>query len=160
MRRRPWRDAPQKPYVARNAAATSAIMSRIRGTNNKAELLLRKELWRRGYRYRLYAKGLPGTPDLVFASSRVLVYVDGDFWHGRALMEGGESALRHVFRTERQDYWVARIKKNVGRDRRTTKSARKLGWKVIRLWERDILLDLSGAANFVERTIVAAMKRR
>jgi DNA mismatch endonuclease (patch repair protein) len=150
MKKLGWRPAPQRKYRPRTAAKTSAIMASIRGRNNKAEVALRKTLWRRGLRYRLYDRKIPGSPDLVFVGSRVVVYVDGDFWHGRAMVEGGVEALSHVFRTERRDYWIGRIKRNVARDERNRKMARKLGWHVVRLWERDILNDVPSAAALLE----------
>lgn len=160
MKKLGWRPAPQREYKPRTAATTSAIMARVRGRDNKAEMLLRKELFRRGYRYRLYDKEIPGTPDIVFASARVAVYVDGDFWHGRALLEGGEEALHHVFRTERRSYWIDRIKRNVDRDKRSRLAARRLGWRTVRVWERDVLNDVSDAALFIERIIRKRLHKR
>jgi DNA mismatch endonuclease (patch repair protein) len=153
VKRQGMRPAPVRPYSPRKASATSAIMSKIRSKNNRAELELRRELWKRGYRYRLYAAELPGRPDIVFRQRRLAILVDGDFWHGRALIEGGPRALQSVFRTERRDYWLKKITRNVERDSSNTKKLRKLGWRVVRLWERDILADVSAAADLVERIL-------
>jgi DNA mismatch endonuclease, patch repair protein len=128
-------------------------MSRVRSRDNRAELALRREIWRRGYRYRLFDKRLPGTPDLVFPKYGVVVFVDGDYWHGRALVEGNEERLRKSFRTERRDWWVAKISRNVARDRQATEALRDLGWAVVRLWERDVLADLTGAADAVQHAL-------
>ena len=103
----------RKRYKPRDPVVTSHIMRAIRGRDNKAERLLRSELWQRGLRYRLYAKTLPGKPDIVFRSARVAVFVDGDFWHGRRFLEGGRRALRAMFRPEKRDWWERKIRGNV-----------------------------------------------
>jgi len=114
-------------------------MAAIRGTNNAAEVAFRRRLWWLGLRYRLYAPDLPGKPDIVFRSAKVAVFVDGDFWHGRVLVERGESELRKQFRTKRREWWISKIKRNVERDARVNELLRAGGWRVVRLWEKDVL---------------------
>jgi DNA mismatch endonuclease, patch repair protein len=124
----------------------SRIKQRNRAKDTKAEMLLRRELWRRGLRYRLHAVDLPGKPDIVFRGARVAVFCDGDFWHGRnsparlARLAGGANA----------PYWVAKITANIERDRRNNRKLRLAGWKVVRLWETDIVRDIGRAASRVE----------
>lgn len=76
------------------SAKTSRRMAAIGSRNNRAEVALRKELWKRGFRYRLYDQRLPGKADLVFPRYRSVIFVDGDFWHGRRFREQGKQALR------------------------------------------------------------------
>jgi DNA mismatch endonuclease (patch repair protein) len=130
--------------------ATSRIKQRNRSRDTKAEMLLRKELWGRGLRYRLHAPGLPGKPDLVFSKARVVVFCDGDFWHGRRWHQRREKLGRGANAL----YWTAKIAANVARDRRNTRKLRLAGWTVIRIWETDILRDVRRAAQLVERAIV------
>lgn len=125
-------------------------MSSVRGKNNRAEVALRKALWRRGFRYRLYAKDLPGTPDIVFRRHKLAVFVDGDFWHGRVLRERGPGALAASIRTERRDYWIAKIEKNAARDITSVERLEALKYAVLRFWERDILKDVTPAVVAVE----------
>lgn len=146
----------RRPYKPRDPAITSAIMSAVRGRNNKADLALRRELWKRGRRYRLYVKSLYGTPDLVFRSQRVAVFVDGDYWHGRTLIERGREALASVFHESKQAFWVAKITRNVNRDAENTRLLREGGWHVIRLWESDVLRDIPRAADVIERALDSA----
>lgn len=143
----------RRPYRPRDPKLTSAIMAAVRGKNNRAEVALRKELWRRGLRYRLYDKRLPGCPDIVFRSARVAVFVDGDYWHGRAFIENGLAGLRRVFRTERRAYWIAKIKRNVERDRRTSADLLDLGWRVVRVWESGVLKDVVAMADRVASSL-------
>ena len=127
----------------------SRIKQRNRSRDTKAEVLLRKELWRRGLRYRLHPSDLRGKPDLVFRLARVVVFCDGDFWHGRhwrsrrEKLEQGANAA----------YWTAKIAANVARDRRNTRLLRQAGWTVVRLWETDILRDVTRAVRRVERAV-------
>jgi DNA mismatch endonuclease, patch repair protein len=137
--------------VSRNMAA-------IRGRNNRTELALRKELHRRGHRYRLYVTGIVGTPDIVFVRERTVVFIDGDYWHGRVLKEGGPSAFDQRFKTERREWWRTKLLRTIDRDQRTTLQLVADGWTVIRLWESEVKSDVRRAAAVVER--VLRRKRR
>ena len=128
----------------------SRIKQRNRSRNTKAEVLLRKELWRRGLRYRLHAADLPGKPDIVFRRARVVVFCDGDFWHGRRWRE----RMEKLARGSNAAYWTAKIAANMARDRRTTRRLRAAGWIVVRLWETDVLGDVARVARRVERTVM------
>src|SRR5881227_2669414 len=101
-------------------------MSRIRSRDTKPEMTIRKLVHARGLRFRKHAKALPGTPDLVFPSARVAVFVDGDFWHGWRFPE---------WRDGLAPYWLAKIERNRARDQRNFRRLRHMGWTVIRLWE-------------------------
>jgi DNA mismatch endonuclease, patch repair protein len=148
-----WRKPPKKPYKPRDPSLTSSMMSQVKGKNNKAEIALRKELWKRGYRYRLYDPRLPGKPDLVFSGCKVVVFIDGDFWHGRALIEQGEEALLQAIRTERNKWWLEKLSKTVERDKKVTQELKDNDWKVIRLWESQVKADVKIAADRVEELL-------
>jgi len=123
----------------------SRIKQRNRSRDTKAELELRKELWRHGLRYRLCAVDLPGKPDIVFRRARVAVFCDGDFWHGRRW----QSRRERLARGTNAAYWTAKIAANVARDRRNTRLLRTAGWTVVRLWETDVLRDVARAGTKV-----------
>jgi DNA mismatch endonuclease (patch repair protein) len=139
----------------RSAATISRNMSAVRTRDTKAELILRKAIWRRGYRFRVCRRDLFGKPDLIFAGARLAVFIDGDFWHGRRLVEQGVEALRATFRTPRADWWLAKITRNVERDQEVTATLRAAGWEVVRLWERDIIKN----PELVVRKIAAILRR-
>jgi DNA mismatch endonuclease (patch repair protein) len=120
-----------------------------RSADTKHELLLRSELWRRGLRFRKNRADLPGKPDIVFASARVAVFCDGDFWHGR----NWQRLSSQLQKRANPDYWCRKIQANRVRDKRTTVSLAKLGWRVIRLWENDIHANPQNAADDVERAV-------
>jgi DNA mismatch endonuclease, patch repair protein len=104
---------------------------------------------------------LPGKPDLVFARARVVVFCDGDFWHGKGLY----ARLKRLADGHNGAYWVAKIHGNVRRDRRQTRALREAGWHVLRYWESDIKKDAAAiaakiAAAVYERTDLATVRPR
>ena len=128
-------------------------MSAIKGHENRTESALRKALHRMGLRYRKYAKGLPGRPDIIFPKQKVAVFVDGDYWHARLLRENGLQALEAKLRTPTRGYWLAKFQRRVCFDDEVSARLEGLGWKVIRLWESDIVHDIEGAARQVAITV-------
>src|SRR4051812_33828124 len=132
----------------RDASVTSAIMSKVRSKDTKAELALRRVLHAHGVRYRLHARDLIGSPDLVNRSRRVAVFVDGDMWHGNPAEPSrrGRDSFADLFPT-RTEWWLAKIERNKARDAEVTEALTKAGYRVIRLWERDVLADPQAAAE-------------
>src|SRR5215471_77051 len=92
--------------------ASAAARGASRKVNTRCELLLRRTLWRRGLRYRVHHSGLPGRPDIVFPKHSVVVFCDGDFWHGRDL----DMRLTKLTHGHNAAYWVAKVEANVDRD--------------------------------------------
>jgi DNA mismatch endonuclease (patch repair protein) len=112
-----------------SAQKRSAVMARIRGKDTQPELLARRALHAMGYRYRLYRRDLPGTPDIVFPSRRKVVFVHGCFWHGH-------SGCRHaVMPATRPEFWAAKIRRNQERDADALAQLQAQGWRVLVLWE-------------------------
>lgn len=106
----------------------SAQMSRIRGSNTKLEVLVRKGLHARGLRYRLGGAKLPGRPDIVLPKYRTVVFVHGCFWHGHGC------PLYRLPKT-RPEFWADKIGKNRIRDLRVTAELEALDWRVLTVWE-------------------------
>ncbi|KAB2670027.1 DNA mismatch endonuclease (patch repair protein) [Ochrobactrum sp. RC6B] len=109
-------------------ATRSRNMAAIRATNTKPELIIRKGLHARGFRYRLHAKELPGKPDLMLPKYRAAVFINGCFWHGHDC---------HLFRwpATREEFWRAKIGDNVARDERNLTELRNAGWRIGVIWE-------------------------
>ena len=103
-------------------------MSRIRGSNTKLEVRVRKGLYARGIRYRLGGRGLPGRPDILVPRYKTAILVHGCFWHGHSC---------HLFRLPktRQEFWADKIGKNQVRDQRNRAQLESLGWRVLEVWE-------------------------
>jgi DNA mismatch endonuclease (patch repair protein) len=129
------------------------MMAAVQGRENAAEITLRKALWRLGYRYRVQARDLVGRPDIVLPKYRTVIFVDGDFWHGRALVEGGEAQLRQVIRGQRFDWWRAKLARNIARDVAVTDELRATGWRVVRVWESELKTDFASTVSRVTRAI-------
>jgi DNA mismatch endonuclease (patch repair protein) len=115
-------------------------------------MALRRSLWRLGLRYRLNQRDLPGNPDVVFRRQRLAVFVDGDFWHGR----DWEQRKERLRSGNNNTYWIAKISYNRDRDHRNNALLNDLGWRVLRLWETDILKDPDLAASQVEALLASA----
>jgi DNA mismatch endonuclease (patch repair protein) len=105
-------------------------MAAIRGKNTRPELIVRKGLWKRGFRYRLNHKRLPGHPDLVLRKYRTCIFVNGCFWHGHE----GCSKIPSTNR----EFWEAKILRNKERDIETQKELAKMGWHCITVWECEL----------------------
>jgi len=110
----------------------SHCMSRIRGKNTKPEILVRKELHARGFRFRLHNKKLPGSPDIVLPRYGVAIMVNGCFWHGH---KGCQYATKPKSNVE---FWETKIARNRHRDEVTTAHLEALGWHVITVWECEL----------------------
>jgi DNA mismatch endonuclease (patch repair protein) len=102
-------------------------------------------------RYRLNGKRLAGRPDIVFPSRRVVVFVDGDFWHGR----DWRRRRQKLAQGHNAEYWVAKIRGNIERDRRQTRALEREGWTVLRFWESDIQRDTAGIAEQIRGLVRA-----
>jgi DNA mismatch endonuclease (patch repair protein) len=110
-------------------------MSRIRSRDTRPELIVRSLVHQMGYRFRLHRRDLPGTPDLVLPSHRKVIFVHGCFWHLHRCRYG------QVFPRKNAEFWSAKRMANVERDRRNVRQLRRLGWRVLVVWEcwtRDI----------------------
>ena len=112
--------------------ARSMNMSHIRSTNSKPEEIVRKYLFAEGFRYRKNVKKLPGCPDIVLSKYKTVIFVNGCFWHKH-------DCPRFVWPSSNQDYWRPKILRNVERDNQNRKELEALGWKVITVWECEIM---------------------
>lgn len=114
----------------------SKIMSCIRGKDTKPEIMLRKELFKRGFRYSLKHKfkELNFTPDMVMISRKTCVFVDGCFWH--------KCPECYERPKSNKDYWERKIERNIQRDKEQNEFLKSKGWNVIRVWEHEILENL------------------
>lgn len=112
-----------------NSATRSRMMSSIRGANTKPEMVLRRLLHASGIRYRLFARDLPGKPDLVFAGKRAVVFVNGCFWHRHEGCHWCTVPATNV------SFWQKKFEGNMARDIRNTAHLREMGWRVAIVWE-------------------------
>ena len=107
-------------------------MQAVKNSGSEIELLLRKELWSRGMRYRKNAKKIFGKPDIVFIRKKIAVFCDSEFWHGYD-WENHKNDIK-----SRRDFWIPKIERNMERDREVTERLKAEGWTVIRFWGEQI----------------------
>lgn len=132
----------------RTSEQISYNMSRIRGKDTKIELMLRKELWSRGIRYRKNVNHIIGKPDIAFIGLKVAVFCDSEFWHGHNWKE-----RKHAFKTNKEK-WIAKIERNIERDGEVNRFLEGQGWTVLRFWGNEIKNDVSGCADEIESVLI------
>ncbi len=109
----------------------SEIMSKIRSKNTKAEVLVFRELRRRGIYFQKHYKQVAGNPDIALPRKKKAVFIDGDFWHGYRFNEQKKRLPKK--------YWIGKIEGNIVRDRKNRAKLKRKGWQVLRVWEHDLL---------------------
>lgn len=108
-------------------------MSQIRSKDTKPERIVRSLLHSLGFRFRLHSKELPGKPDLTLKKYKTVIFVNGCFWHHH------KNCKRATFPKTNKDYWIPKIKRNLQRDRDNEHQLKKMGWKVITIWECQVM---------------------
>lgn len=124
-------------------------MSHIRAKDTKPEVIVRRWLWAEGFRYRLYVKGLPGSPDIVMRKYKTVIFINGCFWHGHNLTfsnDGNDSMTMSEYGNvvdskccripkSRTEFWIQKITRNMQRDYINVMRYKKAGWHVLTVWE-------------------------
>lgn len=114
-------------------------MAAIRSKDTKPEIIVRRGLWSRGFRYRLNHKGLPGRPDIVLKKYRTCIFVNGCFWHGHNVdMDILRNSTCCKIPKSNRDFWVAKIQRNKERDKEDQRKLAKMGWHCILVWECEL----------------------
>lgn len=126
------------------AEQRSKNMAAIRNKDTGIEIALRKELWRRGLRYRKNYRRLPGTPDIVFIGKKVAVFCDSEFWHGYDWEKRKDKIGSN------REYWIPKIERNIRRDSDVEVELLALGYEVLRFWDHEIKKDVSACADHIQ----------
>ena len=135
--------------MAKTAEQISYNMRQVKNKDSKIEVMLRKELWSRGLRYRKNVNSIYGKPDIVFIGKKVAVFCDSEFWHGYNWEE-----RKHDFKSH-QEFWIPKIERNMERDKEVTAELERQGWTVLRFWGRDIKKNLHECADIIEKAVRA-----
>lgn len=122
-------------------------MSKVKNKGSKIEVMLRKELWSRGIRYRKNAKTVFGHPDIVFKGKKVAVFCDSEFWHGYDWEKRKNDFKSH------QEFWIPKIERNMQRDVEVTSELEEQGWTVIRFWGNEIKVDVANCAGVIQKAL-------
>lgn len=124
-------------------------MSKIKGKNTKIEIVLRKALWNKGYRYRKNYKTLPGSPDIVLTKYRIAIFCDSEFFHGK----DWDVLKCRLEKGKNSNYWIKKIERNIQRDIENDQVLQYLGWTVIHFWGKDILKYPDECIHVIEEII-------
>lgn len=125
-------------------------MSRIRSRDTSIETVFRKALWHNGIRYRKNYKPLPGKPDIAITKHRIAIFCDGEFWHGK------DWEVKKLKLKGNREFWIAKIERNMNRDKETDRLLYAMGWKVLHFWGNDIKKDIASCVEEVMETIIQA----
>ena len=123
----------------------SALMSRIRGKDTGPERIVASKLKELGLEFESHTRDLPGRPDFVFREEKVAVFVEGDFWHGWQFPR---------WRDKLSEKWEIKIEQNRKRDARNHRRLRRMGWRVVRVWEHQIQNDLPSCVERIRSSIL------
>jgi DNA mismatch endonuclease (patch repair protein) len=107
-------------------------MSRIRSTDTKPEMLVRRFLHKNGFRYRLHVKNMPGKPDIVLPKYKTVIFIHGCFWHGH------EGCKYYVVPKTRTEWWLNKIGGNITNDANSETILKAAGWNIIKIWECEL----------------------
>jgi DNA mismatch endonuclease, patch repair protein len=129
----------------------SKIMSRIRKTDSKPEVIVRKFLFSNGFRYRLNVRKLPGCPDIVLPKYKTILFINGCFWHAH------NNCKYNKMPKSNYNYWIPKINGNVKRDIVNRKRLQKMGWKILILWECEII---GNNGEKLLRNLIKTLKKR
>jgi DNA mismatch endonuclease Vsr len=119
-------------------------MQAVKNKDSQIELLLRRELWSRGLRYRKNVNRIYGKPDIVFIGKKIAIFCDSEFWHGYNWEERKKDFKSH------QEFWIPKIERNMERDAEVTAKLESEGWTVIRFWGNEIKKNTTQCANIIE----------
>lgn len=135
-------------------STVSRRMASVGQRDTMPELVLRRELHRRGLRYRLHAAHLPGTPDIVFPREKIVIFVNGCFWHRH------KGCPRASMPKSNQEYWQRKFRDNVARDERNRLELADIGWTPIIVWECEIRTSFEKTVNMVHKAVTDARNTR
>lgn len=124
-------------------------MKNIKSRDTAIEVILRKALWKKGYRYRKNYDKLPGHPDIVLTKYKIVIFCDGEFFHGK----DWEKLKIRLEKSNNSKYWIRKIARNMERDEEVNEQLRNLGWSVLRFWGKDIKKDIDSCIKIIEKSI-------
>ena len=129
----------------------SKMMSAVRAKNTKLETEIRRRLFAQGFRYRLHARDLPGTPDMVFPKYSTVIFVHGCFWHYHG-------CSRSTIPDNRRDWWRKKLEDNRTRDAKALTELRRDGWRVVVIWECSVRRPGIDRQKAIDRVCLRAVK--
>ena len=133
--------------MKKTAEQISYNMRMVKSRDSDIELILRKDLWKRGIRYRKNVRRIYGNPDIAFIGLKIAVFCDSEFWHGYEW-----DKKRDDFKSNRE-FWVTKIERNIERDKEVNEKLTAEGWVVLRFWGKEIKKETSKCGDIIEKAI-------
>jgi len=133
--------------LKKTAEQISYNMRMVKNKDSDIEQILRKELWKRGIRYRKNVRRIYGNPDIVFIGLKIAVFCDSEFWHGYDW-----DNRKKDFKSN-QEFWIPKIERNMERDKEVNEKLYSDGWIVIRFWGKEIKKETCRCADVIEKAI-------
>ncbi len=124
-------------------------MQHIRSKNTEIECILRKALWKKGYKYRKHYTKIPGKPDIVLTKYKIAIFCDGEFFHGK----DWEIQRKRIENSNNSDYWIMKIERNINRDEDINRRLKAMGWVVLRFWGKDIKNNTESCIKAIEEAV-------
>lgn len=122
-------------------------MQAIKSVGSKAEVILAKALFAKGYRYRKNNNSVFGKPDLTFKKIKLAIFIDGEFWHGK------DWEIRKENLKTNQEYWIPKIERNMQRDNEVNSKLSEQGWRILRFWSKEVEKNLDACISQIEYEI-------
>ncbi len=126
----------------------SKNMKSIKNKDTKIEVILRKALWAKGYRYRKNCKDVYGKPDIVFKKNKIAIFCDSKFWHGY----DWENQSKRI--GTNSEFWIKKIGGNIERDKKVNEILMSQGWTILRFWDDEIKKDINHCINIIESKLI------
>lgn len=124
-------------------------MQHIRSKNTEIECILRRALWKQGYRYRKHYTKIPGKPDIVLTKYKIAIFCDSEFFHGK----DWEIQRKRIENSNNSDYWIMKIERNINRDEDINRRLKAMGWVVLRFWGKDIKKNTESCIKTIEEAV-------
>ncbi|MFA5287437.1 MAG: very short patch repair endonuclease [Candidatus Omnitrophota bacterium] len=134
-------------YKFRVSAGRSDLMRKIRSDKTTPEILLQKALRKEKIKFKNNCVAIIGKPDIALIDKKIVVFVDGEFWHGYQWKQKKKKIKNN------RGYWIPKIERNIARDKRNNRQLRKAGWKIIRFWQQQIIKDLPKCMQKIKKSL-------
>lgn len=134
-------------YKFKVSAKRSDLMRKIRSDKTTPEILLQKALRKEKIKFKKNCVAITGKPDIALIDKKIVVFVDGEFWHGYRWKEKKKKIK------DNRDYWIPKIERTIVRDRKNNRQLKRAGWQVIRFWQQQLIKDLSKCIQKIKKSL-------
>lgn len=139
-------------YRFKTTKQRSLLMQKIKSSRTSPEITLQKFLSKKGFKFKINYRNLPGNPDIVLLNKKIAIFVDGEFWHGYRWEEKKKKIK------DNRAYWIPKIERTIARDEKNNKKLKEAGWRVVRFWQYQITRDLEKCIMKIKKITKRSLK--